>query len=84
MTKIEFSAEETKIITGKIQQYFRDELDQDPGQFGSEFLLEFFTKEIGPYFYNRGLYDARAVLMGKMDDITDAIYQIEKPTEIDR
>ncbi len=84
MTKIEFSAEETKIITKKLQQYFRDELDQDLGQFGSEFLLEFFTKEIGPYFYNRGLYDARAVLMGKMDDIADAIYQIEKPTEIGR
>jgi len=84
MTKIEFSAEETKIITRKIQQYFRDELDQDLGKFGSEFLLEFFTREIGSYFYNRGLYDARAVLMAKMDDITDAIYQIEKPTEIDR
>ncbi len=84
MTKIEFSAQETKIITEKIQHYFRDELDQDLGQFGSEFLLEFFTKEIGPYFYNRGLYDARAVLMGKMDDIADAIYEIEKPTEIGR
>ena len=84
MTKIEFSAEETAIITEKIQHYFRDELDQELGQFGSEFLLEFFTKEIGPYFYNRGLYDARAVLMGKMDDIADAIYEIEKPSEIGR
>jgi uncharacterized protein (DUF2164 family) len=84
MTNIEFSAEETKIITRKIQQYFQNELDQDLGQFGSEFLLEFFAQEIGPYFYNRGLYDARAVLMGKIDDVTDAIYEIEKPTGIDR
>ena len=84
MDKIEFSPEETKIITEKIQHYFESELDQDLGQFAAEFLLEFFSKEIGPYFYNRGLYDARALLLGKMDDITDAIYQIEKQTEIER
>ena len=84
MSDIEFSASEKKILTDKIQQYFRDELDQDLGRFGSEFLLEFFSKEIGPYYYNRGLYDARAVLMGKMDEITDAVYEIEKPTQASR
>lgn len=84
MSDIEFSASEKKILTDKIQQYFRDELDQDLGRFGSEFLLEFFSKEIGPYYYNRGLYDARAVLMSKMDEITDAVYEIEKPTQAGR
>lgn len=84
MSEIEFSASEKKILTDKIQQYFRDELEQDLGRFGSEFLLEFFSKEIGPYYYNRGLYDARAVLMSKMDEITDAVYEIEKPTQAGR
>lgn len=83
MAQIEFSDQETKILTEKLQQYFHDELDQELGRFGSEFLLEFIANEIGPFFYNRGLYDARAVLVGKMDDITDAIYEIEKPTGIE-
>lgn len=63
----------------KIQRYFEDELDQDIGQFEAEFLLDFFAKEIGPQFYNQGLQDAQAVLSSRIDDIQDAIAEIEKP-----
>ena len=59
MSEIEFSKEEKEIIVKKIQLYFREELDRDIGQFDAQFLLDFFAKEIGPYFYNRGLYDPR-------------------------
>lgn len=84
MSDIEFSAPEKEILTDKLQQYFQDEHNLDLGRFGAEFLLDFFSKELGSYYYNRGLYDARAVLMGKMDKIADAIYEIEKPTGLDR
>lgn len=73
MSKIEFSKEETKVITAKIQAYLLDEFDQEIGQLGTEMLLDFFSKEIGSYFYNRGLYDAQAILTSKMDTITEAI-----------
>lgn len=79
MSKIEFSEAEKAALVAKLQAYFREELDQEIAQFPAEFLLEFISKEIGPSYYNRGLYDARAILMGKMDDLTDAIYQLEKP-----
>jgi len=81
MSKIEFSKEEKAVIVGKIQLYFREELEQTIGQFDAEFLLDFFSEEIGAYFYNRGLYDARAVLEKNLESITDAIYEIEKPTQ---
>ncbi|MCP8899839.1 DUF2164 domain-containing protein [Gilvimarinus xylanilyticus] len=81
---MKFSKQEKEIIVTKIQGYFRDELDQSIGSFDAQFLLDFFAEEIGPYFYNRGLYDAAAVLDEKMDSITDAIIEIEKPTEFVR
>ena len=81
---IEFSTEEKAILVDKIQSYFERELDQDIAQFDTEFLLDFFTEEIGPYFYNRGLHDARLLLEKKLDDITDGFYEIEKPTAFDR
>lgn len=84
MSKIEFSKAEKDIITRKIQVYFNAELDQDLGQFDAEFLLDFFATEIGSYFYNRGLHDAQAVLESKLADITDALYEIEKPTQFVR
>ncbi|PVZ68368.1 DUF2164 domain-containing protein [Pelagibaculum spongiae] len=79
MSEIKFSTEEKQIITNKIQKYFELELDQELGQFDAEFLLDFFSKEIGGYFYNRGVSDAKTVLDERIESISDALYEIEKP-----
>ena len=80
MSGIKFSQEEKNILIGKVQRYFEDQLDQEIGQFDADFLLDFFAKEIGAFYYNQGLQDAQAVLESKLDSITDAIYEIEQPT----
>ena len=84
MSSIEFSREEKQVICRKIQLYFSEELDQEIGQFDAEFLLDFFAEEVGAYFYNRGLQDAQAVLEAKLLDVSDALYEIEKPTQFSR
>ena len=84
MSKIDFSDQEKAAIVRNIQLYFREELDQKIGQFDAEFLLQFFTEEIGPYFYNRGLYDAQAILKSRLETLNEAIYELEKPTEFER
>jgi uncharacterized protein (DUF2164 family) len=84
MAEIEFSKEEKKIIGKKIQHYFSQELDQEIGQFDARFLLNFFAEEVGVYFYNRGLYDAQTILERKLEDISEAIYELEKVTEFRR
>lgn len=78
MSTIKFSGAEKKDISDKIQTYFRDQMDQDISSFEAEFLLNFFTKEIGRYYYNRGLLDAQTTIQSRLDDI-DALYVIEKP-----
>lgn len=82
MTGIKLSKEQKASIVRRIQLYFHEELDQEIGQFPAEFLLDFFAEEIGPCFYNQGLYDAQAILQSKMEGIADAIYEIEKTTSI--
>lgn len=84
MSKIEFSKEEKALIVRKIQTYFEDELGQEIGQFDADFLLDFFAKEVGPYFYNRGLYEARAVVASKLEYLDEAIYELEKSTDYRR
>lgn len=84
MAKIEFSDTEKESIVGKIKGYFQAELDQDIAQFDAEFLLDFFSQEIGAYYYNRGLSDAKLILEQKLESITDAFYEIEKPTDLCR
>jgi len=78
MATIEFPKDDKAQIVDKIQRYFDNELGQDIGQFDAEFLLDFFSKEIGVYYYNQGLYDAQAILTDKMDSIAEAIAEIEK------
>lgn len=75
---IEFSNEEKEAIVSKIQVYFNDELDQEIGQFDAEFLLDFFTDKVGNLFYNRGLYDAQAILESRMDNLLEAIAELEQ------
>ncbi|NOX84168.1 MAG: DUF2164 domain-containing protein [Alphaproteobacteria bacterium] len=81
MTVIEFSNEERAILVQKITTYVATELGQEIGDFDAGFLLDFVTKEIGPYYYNRGLYDAQALLSKRIDEIGEAIIDLEKPTE---
>jgi len=81
---IKFTKEETEFLTRKVQHYFNDELDQQIGQFPAQFLLEFFSEEIGPYFYNKALLDAQAALESRIDTVSEAIYALEKPTEFSR
>lgn len=81
MANIEFDSVEKSIIIDKIQRYFEREMNQEIGQFDAEFLLDFFAKDVGGYFYNKGLKDAQAVLQAKLADIDDALYDIEMPTD---
>ena len=77
---ITFSDGEKEVLVHKIKCYFDQEFDQELGQFEAEFILDFFSTEVGSYFYNRGLFDAQAVLAERLDVIQDAIYELEKPT----
>lgn len=84
MKPITFSREETKAIVGDIQDYFREELDQSIGAIPAEMLMAFFAEKMGAYFYNRGLYDAQALVRKKIDNVSDEIFSLEQVTGISR
>jgi len=79
MSTIVFSTQEKEQMILKLQKYFLKELDNELEQFDADFLLDFIAKEMGVFFYNKGLYDAQAVLTERLDTISDAIYEIEQP-----
>lgn len=84
MSGIKFSKGEKEAIVKKVKMYFNDELDQDIGSFDAEFLIDFFAMEVGSYFYNRGLYDAQALLLTRVDELSESIFELEMPTEFKR
>ena len=81
MSDIEFTLDEKKILVHRIQDYFHNELSEEIGQFDAEFLLDFFSKEIGPYHYNKGLKDARTLIEENVQNLSQTFYEMEKTTE---
>ncbi|KMV30100.1 hypothetical protein AB733_14400 [Photobacterium swingsii] len=80
MSTITLTRDQKDVLVAKLQHYFNQELDQELEQFDGEFLLDFIAKEMGAHFYNQGLYDAQTVIDRRIDDIREAIYEIEQPT----
>jgi uncharacterized protein (DUF2164 family) len=77
---LEFTPEERTALNTRVQEYLSNELGVELGRFDVEFLVDFFTKEIGAFYYNRGLYDAQAALEKRLDDVRESILSLEKPT----
>ena len=76
--EITFTREERSALVVRIRDFVRDELEQDISLLQAEMTLDFLGREIGPWFYNRGLYDAQAVVLAKSEDIVEAIAGLER------
>lgn len=81
MRTVEFSKEEKDRIVHKVKAYFKDEFGQNIGGFEAEFLINFFAKEIGVYFYNSGLSDAHKLFTEKSAELGYIIQEMEQPTD---
>lgn len=68
-------------IIEKLKKYFEDELNQQLGGFEAEFLLDFFAKNVGAFYYNQGLADALQAFESKLEEFNDLVYQLEQVTE---
>lgn len=81
MSIIEFSKEEKQQLIPLVQQYLKDELDCEAGSFDAEFLLDFFNEQVGAHIYNRALADVHALLNQQIENMSDSIYDLEKPVK---
>ena len=79
MSEITFPAADKSRLTSVLREYLREHFDLDPGQFDTEFLLDFISREFGALYYNQGLRDAQAQLSRRIDDVLDAIDELEQP-----
>ena len=78
MKPIKFEKEQREAVVGRIRRYFSKELEQPIGVIPAEQVLNFFSEEIGPFYYNQGLADAQAVVARSIDNVNDEIYALEQ------
>jgi len=77
---MEITKESKDVIIKNIQDYFKENLDQDIGNFDALFLFEFFHDQIGGYFYNQALADVHTMISDKVESMTEGLNELIKPT----
>lgn len=79
MSELKLSKDAQEVLVSKLKIYFRNELDQEIGSFDAEFLIDFLSKDLGPYFYNQGLRDAHALFAERAEELGYLLQDLEKP-----
>ena len=80
-SKIELTKETREALARELTSYLKDELEVELTGLGGQFLLDFVLERIGPRIYNQGLQDAQALFRAKVELISEAIYELEKPVK---
>ncbi|MFN7125130.1 MAG: DUF2164 domain-containing protein [Allorhizobium sp.] len=81
MDKDLISREEKERLLLKVQRHLSDEPEVELGRFEAEALVDLAAALIGPFYYNKGLRDAQALLARQVDQINDALYEMERLPE---
>jgi uncharacterized protein (DUF2164 family) len=75
--KTDLSKQEKNNAIRSIQRFLEEEIEIDIGELQATLILEFFSKELAPLAYNRGVDDAKHFLLARAEDLTATCY--EKP-----
>jgi uncharacterized protein (DUF2164 family) len=76
---IRLPRENKEQIISNLKDYFYNDRSEEIGDLAAENLLDFVLKEIGPYFYNQGVKDAKELCDQKMISLDEDIQSLERP-----
>lgn len=81
MDKDLISREDKGRLLLKVQRHLADEAEVELGRFEAEALVDLVAALSGLFYYNKGLRDAQALLARQVDQINDALYEMERLPE---
>ncbi|HBI55546.1 MAG: DUF2164 domain-containing protein [Eubacteriales bacterium] len=68
-SRFNLAKEEKEQIIADIKGFFLKQRDEEIGDLGAMLLLDFITEKLAPFFYNRGINAAKAMLAQKLEDL---------------
>jgi uncharacterized protein (DUF2164 family) len=76
---ISLQKKEKEEIIERIKEFFHEECSEEIGELAAGNFLDFITQEIGPYFYNQGVHDAKLMVELKIFSLEDDLLSLERP-----
>jgi len=65
------SKENREQMISQIKEYFINERDEDLGDLAAALILDFFTEQLAPLFYNQGIFDSYQYMSDKIGDLLE-------------
>ncbi|MEA9979746.1 MULTISPECIES: DUF2164 domain-containing protein [unclassified Pseudomonas] len=72
------TSEQESEANHKIKRFMEERFELDLGSFEAAEILELFTREIAPHYYNRAIFDVQALLKERFDGIESDVWALEK------
>jgi uncharacterized protein (DUF2164 family) len=69
-------------IVSLVQQYFREERDEEIGNLAAELLMDFMIKQLSPWIYNQAINDAQSIVSQKMASLEEDVYALKIPIKL--
>ena len=79
---IELSREARQAAAAGLRKVLIEELEVEVGTLQAEMVLDRLVLDLGPVLYNRALTDARAVIAAKAEDMDEALYGLQRQTDL--
>lgn len=76
---LKMSREQKMQIISLVQQYFREERDEEIGDLAAELLMDFMIKQTSPFIYNQAIDDLQDMVSQKMASLEEDIYALKMP-----
>lgn len=67
--ELTLSNEKRKTLQGKIEFHIHENLEIEIGNLQADMLIDFIEKEVGAFFYNKGIEDAIKYMTEKSEDL---------------
>ena len=72
------SAEQEREAIVKLKRFVEARFELSLGSFEAAELLELFSQEIAPHYYNRAIFDVQAHLKERFESIESDLWALEK------
>jgi uncharacterized protein (DUF2164 family) len=79
---LELSREARHAAAAGLRKVLAEELEVEIGALQAEMVLDRLMQDLGPVIYNRALADARAVVAARAEDMDEALYGLQRQTEL--
>ena len=79
MIPIKLPKEQKDMIVEDLRVFFEEERSETIGNLAAEQLIDFMIREIGPFLYNKGIEDARQLVIERLAFVDEELYSLQRP-----